>query len=73
MIRVHICRPRGYFVGQVRGYGCRRWEDVTGRCRSAEAALSKAVRVMRGKHRARALFVDTSGWYDPHVAMEASR
>jgi hypothetical protein len=71
---VHICRPRGYYIGQVRQFGYRRWSTVTGRCRKPEPALSRAVAKMRADHkRARALFVDTSGYYGPHVSMEASR
>lgn len=74
MTLVHISRPRGYYLGQVCARGCRDWWTVTGHCRSAESALAKAVMSMRGERsRARSLFVDTSGYYEPHVAMEARR
>lgn len=71
---LHICVPRGYYLGQVRGIGCRNWRSVTGRCRKPEAALSKAVAIMRrDDKRARVLFVDTGGWYGPNLVMEANR
>jgi len=68
----HILIPRGHYIGQVRGMGCRRWQTVTGRCRSAESALSKAALKMRNHHRARVLFIDSSGWYEPNLVMEAN-
>ena len=70
---LHICRPRGYYVGQVREAGYRRWTTATGRCKSAESALSKAALKMHDMKRARVLFVDSSGWYEPNVVMEARR
>jgi len=72
--RLHILIPKGSYLGQVRGIGCRRWRTVTGNCRSAQSALSRAVSAM-GKRdkRARALFIDSSPYYEPHVAMEAHR
>lgn len=70
----HLNKPSGYFIGQVRGRGARNWETVTGRCRSGEAALAKALLAMRpADSKARALFVDRNGWYASHVALEASR
>lgn len=74
MNNLHIYRPRGYYIGQVRYTGCQKWDDATGRCKSAEAALAKAVLKMRKGHlRARALFVDISGYYGATVMMEAKR
>lgn len=73
MTLVHILRARGYFIGQVRAYGHRRYLTVTGKCKTPEAAMSKATAKMEGYHRARVLFIDTSGWYEPNVAMEAKR
>lgn len=70
---VHINIPRGHYVGQVRAYGHRYYKTVTGRCRSAEAAMSKAAASMKGYHRARVLLIDDSGWYPPNVVMEAKR
>ena len=70
---LHICRSRGYYVGQVREAGYRRWTTATGRCKSAESALSKAALKMHDMKRARVLFVDSSGWYEPNVVMEARR
>ena len=71
---VHILRASGHYVGQVRRRGARRWETVTGKRATAERALAGAVLEMKDCHnRARALFIDASGWYEPHVAMEAKR
>lgn len=69
--RLHICWARGRYIGQVRGHGCRRWQTVTGYCLTAEAALSRAALKMAGKKRARVLFIDDSGWYEPSLSMEA--
>lgn len=76
MSTIHILRTKGSYIGQVRGYGCRRWRTVTGKCRSAEAALSLALGKMRSDDkRARALFMPNFewSWYEPHIAMEAAR
>lgn len=70
---LHICWSRGYYVGQVREAGYRRWTTATGRCKSAESALSKAALKMHDMKRARVLFVDSSGWYEPNIVMEAKR
>jgi hypothetical protein len=71
---IHIHRPRGYYIGQVRLANERRWTDVTGRCTRAQYALAKAVQRMGTNCvAARALFVDTSGYYDPAVAIEARK
>lgn len=72
-MNLHICWARGYYIGQVRSVGCRNWDTVTGRCRTPESALSRAALKMRNRKRARALFVDTTGYYDPHVSIEAIR
>ncbi len=74
MTLVHISIPRGHYLGQVRRRGARRWRTVTGKCRSETAAMAKAALSMgRDDKRARVLFIDNSGWYEPHVCMEASR
>ena len=73
---IHINRPTGHYIGQVRRYGHRRWESVTGNCKTPENALSQAVLAMKNTqdmHRARALFIDASGWHEPHLVMEAKR
>jgi len=71
---IHVCVPRGYFVGQVRGIGCRKWRTVTGRCRDPRRALARAVcKMARDDKRARVLFIDRSGWYEPNLVMRASR
>lgn len=70
--RLHVCIPRGYYIGQLRLVGCRRWRTVTGRCKSYQSALSAAARKMRYEDkRARVLFIDTSGWYEPTLIIEA--
>lgn len=73
MTLVHILRARGHYIGQVREYGHRYYKTVTGKCKTPEAAMSKATAQMKGHHRARVLFIDNSGWYDPHIEMEAKR
>jgi hypothetical protein len=73
MTLIHINIPRGYYIGQVRAFGYRRWKTITGHCRTAEAAMSKATAKMKGYHRARVLFIDNSGWYEPTIIMEAKR
>jgi hypothetical protein len=74
MSDVHIHRVPGKYLGQVRDRGCRRWRTVTRYCQTAEAAMVKTILRMNGATRARVLWVDAGdGWYEPHVAMEASR
>lgn len=73
MTLVHINIPRGYYIGQVRRRGARRWQTVTGKCKTAERAMSRAVNVMAGYQRARCLFCDVDGWYGATVVLEASR
>lgn len=73
MTLIHINKPRGHFIGQVRHYGARRWESVTGKCKSAESALSKAALDKRGWFRIRVLFIDNSGWYAPNIIFEGHR
>jgi hypothetical protein len=68
---LHINRPRGSYIGQVRRVGCRNWTTITKRRRSAHRALAEAVLKGKGMKRARVLFIDRSGYYDPHVVMEA--
>lgn len=74
MSYVHIHAPRGYYIGQTRRYGYRLWNTVTGRCKTAEAAMSKAVLTMsHNDKRARVLFITFDGWYEPSIVMEAAR
>ena len=69
---LHINRPHGHYLGQVRRVGCRNWETVTGQRRSAHHALAAAVLAGKNMKRARVLFIDNSGYYDPHIVMEAT-
>lgn len=70
---IHIYRPAGHYIGQVRPYGAKLWQTVTGKCKTPETALSRAVLAMENAHRARALFVDAGGWHEPRLVMEAKR
>ena len=71
---IHINIPRGYYIGQVRRYGAKRWRTVTGHCKTDKGAMERAVASMqRDDKRARVLFIDRSGWYEPTICMEASR
>lgn len=72
MTTVHIHTPKGEYIGQVRGYGCRKWRTVSKGRRSAQRTLAAAVRKMKpSDKRARVLFC--AEWYEPVVLMEASR
>ena len=68
---IHIHAPKGYYIGQVKGYGERRWTTVTGRCRTYISAMRKAIASMGGMHRARVLFL--ADWYEPNIVMECKR
>ncbi len=71
---VHINIPRGHYIGQVRSFGAKRWRDVTGKCKTEKAAMVRAVLAMsKNDKRARVLFIDSSGWYEPNIVMEANR
>lgn len=71
---LHILRPHGHYIGQVRLLGHQKWDTVTKKHRSAKHALSAAVLASRPRihKRARVLFIDSSPYYDPHVVMEAT-
>lgn len=69
----HIHWSRGHYIGQVRAFGYQHYRTVTGKCKTAEAAMSKAALKMNGMHRARVLFIDSSGYYEPEVIMECKR
>ena len=73
MSHIHINFVRGHYIGQLRKHGHRKWETCTGKCKSPEAAMSKAVKNMRGYKRARVLFIDATMWYGPSIVMECSR
>lgn len=74
---LHILRTCGYFIGQVRGIGCRRWRTVGRRRSAATRAMSDALRSMQPHDkRARVLFCptgETGSYYDPTVSMELRR
>lgn len=69
---VHIHAPKGYYIGQVRLYGYRKWETVTGPCKSDTQAMARAVQHMTMNYkRARVLFI--ADWYEPNIVMECKR
>ncbi len=71
---IHLHAPKVFYLGQVRPIRGRIWETVTGKCQSAESAMSKAVLSMRETDQnARVLMLDYEGYYPPRVVMEAKR
>lgn len=71
---IHIHAPKSHFIGQVRRRGARRWETVTGKCKTWNSALSRAVSAMKNNHhRARALMIDDAGYYGPTIVGEAKK
>ena len=74
MSALHINAPLHYFIGQVRGYGCRKWVTVTRPKKTGKQALAQAVMAMgQDDKRARALLIVKNGWYEPTVVMEANK
>ena len=72
MTRIHVHAPRGHYIGQVRLYGHRKWQTVTGRCTRDTLAMADAIQFMTERHkRARVLFI--ADWYEPVVVMECKR
>lgn len=75
---IHILRPKGYYLGQVRIRGHRLWRTVAGKngkdrhFRFAQDAMVKAILTM-GDHHLRARVLFCTEWYDPLVVMEAKR
>lgn len=70
---VHILIPKGHYIGQVREAGHRLWTQTTAECKTAEEALSLLAVHMPGMKRGRVLFIDQSGYYEPHIVMEVNR
>jgi hypothetical protein len=71
---VHIHAPKGHYIGQVKRLWAKRWRTVTLNLLDAKTAMAIAVlRMDKEDSRARVLFVDTDGWYEPHVVMECKR
>jgi len=69
---IHICWAHGYFEGQIHRRGHRKWETVTGKCKSEKSAMKKAVDAMTYDHnRARVIMMEE--WYGPTVMMELKR
>ena len=70
---IHVLRPKGHYIGQVREYGFQKYRTVTGRCRTAESAIARTGAKMKGQHRLRVLFVDHSPYYEPNLVFEGIR
>lgn len=69
----HILISKGYYIGQVRKRGYRLWHTATQECKYAEDALFEISTKMKGMKRGRILFIDASGYYEPHLVMEINR
>ena len=72
---LHILYARGKYIGQLRKVGCRRWETVTRKCGTKEAAISRAAAKAKGRQwkRLRVLFVDDSPYYGPSIVFEGAK
>lgn len=69
---IHIHKPAGHYIGQVRQQYERKWRTVTKEWQTPEKALSMAALKMAPTDKfARVIFV--TEWYDPMVAMEVTR
>lgn len=69
-----ICRPSGSYLAQIRLLGHRKWKTVSEHHASPESAMGAAMDCMTREHkRARVLFIDDSGYYEPNLVMEARR
>lgn len=73
-MKLHIYQPPSYYLGQVRGTGCRKWRTVTGKSKSLTHAMCSAIKAMKHHDKcARVLMVATTGYLEPEVVMEASK
>lgn len=71
---VHIHAPKGHYIGQVKKLWAKRWRTVTLDLLDAKTAMAIAVlRMEKEDSRARVLFIDDEGWYEPHVVMECNK
>lgn len=69
---IHIHAPPGYYIGQTRRRGAKRWTTIGGHRKTEKAAMVAAVKAMgQDDKRARVLFC--AEWYEPHIMMELSR
>lgn len=74
MALVHIHRPRGFYLGQIRLVGHQKWQTIETPFDKPEPAMASAVMKMTPEHkRARVLFVTDDGWYEPVIVMECKR
>ena len=63
--RIHVLMASGYYIGQIRDIGHRKFKTVTERCKSMEGALSKAAAKAKAWHRIRVLLIDSNPYYGP--------
>lgn len=69
---LHIHAPKGDYLAQIRGRGCRLWETVGEAHADAKSAMCTAINAMTERHkRARVIFC--TEWYDPNVVLEAQK
>lgn len=74
MTYVHINQPSGHYIGQVKALWAKRWRTVTKDLKDSKTAMAIAVlRMDENDARARVLFIDDGGWYEPTIVMEAKR
>lgn len=71
--KIHVLMSSGYYIGQVRQCGYRKYETVTGKCKTLGAAIAKASKHFKGNHRLRVIYVDHNPYYEPSVAFEGKR
>ena len=66
---IHINKPSGYYLAQVRGYGKKNWRDIGCRYKSSKSCMIAAIKNMgiNDKH-ARILFI--AEYYDPILIAE---
>lgn len=72
MNHIHIHAPKGEYIAQIRGRGCRLWDTVGEPFTTAKEAMCAAVNALEERHlRARVLFC--TEWYDPIISMELKK
>lgn len=72
---LHILWSRGKYLGQIRRAGHQKWQTVTRKCSTREAAISRAAQAAEGREwkRIRVLFVDDNPYYGPTISFEGKK
>lgn len=72
---MHILWSKGHYLGQLRKIGHRRWQTVTRKCKTKEAAIARAATKAEGREwkRLRVLFIDDNPYYEPTICFEGKR